>query len=143
MHGPCTIIWACTVVHEGLAWRRFAHALVRCNVFGDSTTPLPTVLPDGTLSQSTCPFSCPKGVPVTLSFLVEGMQRRQKVWHGQVANEGDEFAPAIRSVEIQAVLNRMGHEEAANGTQHLCLKIAETAQQVLMGLEADWPEEGI
>jgi hypothetical protein len=112
-------------------------------VFGDSATPLPTVLPDGTLSQSTCPFSCPKGVPVTLSFLVEGMERRQKVWHGQVANEGDEFPPAIRPVEIQAVLDRMSHEEAGEETQPLCVKIAEGTRRVLAGLVADGPEEGV
>jgi hypothetical protein len=123
---------------ESLSWRLFAHNLVRAHVFGDAISPSPFTLPDGTSSYSSCPFSCPNGIPITLLYLVRAMERRQKTWHDKHDNTG-EFPPRIPISECPGHISHMsmaeGHDLEPEQEGHLCLKIVNSAASVVRGLD--------
>ena len=127
---------------EALSWRLFAHTLVRAHVFGDGISPTPIILPDGTTSISTCPFNCPKGVPVTLTFLVKAMERRQKTWH-ELHDDTGEFPLRMPVSEFQhhithismAPKGGLGLEQDG----HLCVKIVNSAAVLLQSLDQPPP----
>jgi hypothetical protein len=127
---------------ESLSWRLFAHTLVRTHVFGDAISPTPFTLPDGTSSISSCPFQCPKGVPITLSYLVNAMERRQKTWH-ELHNETGEFPPRMPMSDLPHHLAHMGIAEKLDfqveQERYLCLKIVNSAAFVVKGLDQPPP----
>jgi hypothetical protein len=122
---------------ESLSWRLFAHTLVRAHVFGDMISPTPFTLPDGSTSFSSCPFSCPKGIPVTLSYLVEAMERRQKVWH-EMHDDTSEFPPRMAMSDFQHQISHMSvaekHDLDMERDGHLCIRIVKGAAGVVRGL---------
>jgi hypothetical protein len=130
---------------ESLSWRLFAHNLVRVHVFGDAISPNPFTLPDGTSSYSSCPFSCPKGIPITLSYLIQAMKRRQKTWHDMHDDTG-EFPPRMPISEFQGHITHMSMAEKQDleleRDGHLCIKIVNSAAMVVRGLDRPPPTCG-
>lgn len=122
---------------ESLSWRVFAHTLVRAHVFGDMISPTPFTLPDGSTSFSSCPFSCPKGIPITLSYLVEAMERRQKVWH-EMHDDTREFPPRMAISDFHHQISHMSvaekHDLDMERDGHLCIRIVKGAARVVRGL---------
>jgi hypothetical protein len=123
---------------ESLSWRLFAYTMVRAHVFGDAISPTPFTLPDGTSSISSCPFNCPKGIPITLSYLVDAMARRQKTWH-EMHDDTGEFPPRMPTSEFQHHIMHMNmtekHDFDTEQDGHLCLKIVNGASLVVRGLD--------
>jgi hypothetical protein len=127
---------------ESLSWRLFAHTLLRAHIFGDAISPTPFTLPDGTTSFSSCPFNCPKGIPVTLSYLVDAMERRQKTWH-EMHDDTGEFPPRMPLCEFQHQVTHLSmaekHDLDMEQDGHLCIKIVKGAQMVVRGLDQPPP----
>jgi hypothetical protein len=127
---------------EALSWRLFAHTLVRTHVFGDAISSTPFTLPDGTTSFSSCPFNCPKGIPITLSYLVDAMERRQKVWH-EVHDDTGEFPPRMPISEFQHQQLHLSpaekHDLEMERDGHLCIRIVSGAKRVVRALDGPPP----
>ena len=128
--------------HDRLKWKLLAHYLTRAHVFGDARSPTTFTLPDGTQSESYCPYGFPKGAPITLMYLVNTLERRQKTWHGKIVDTG-EFA---KKVENAPLLMDMGHAGPGNVPESelhkdgfLCLKVADAARAAVMALDKPPP----
>jgi hypothetical protein len=127
---------------QSLCWRLFAHNLVRAHVFGDAISPTPFILPDGTSSFSSCPYNCPKGIPITLSYLIDAMERRQNVWHEMLDDTG-EFPPRMPILEFQHHIMHLNmtekHDLDMERDGYLCLKVVKAAAMVVRGLDCPPP----
>jgi hypothetical protein len=127
---------------QSLSWRLFAHNLVRAHVFGDAISPTPFILPDGTSSFSSCPYNCPKGIPITLSYLIDAMERRQNVWHEMLDDTG-EFPPRMPILEFQHHIMHLNmtekHDLDMERDGYLCLKVVKAAAMVVRGLDRPPP----
>jgi hypothetical protein len=126
---------------ESLSWRLFAHTLVRGHVFGDTISPSPFTLPDGSSSFSSCPFNDAKGVPITLSSVVEAMERRQKAWH-EVHDDAGEFPPKmISEFQHQPLLMSVAekHDLETDRDGHLCIEVVKRTARDIRGLDGPPP----
>ena len=127
---------------QDLSWQLFAYSLIRAHVFGDMTSPTSWMLPDGSKSDSYCPFNCPKGVPITLSWLVSALERRQQTYHGEIVDTG-EFPVPKRDNELNHSVNEIMHAQRQWGLKdennYLCLNIVKGVHTVLATLDRSPP----
>lgn len=125
---------------EGLAWRVFAHNIIRAYVFGDQPAPPP---PGSTPTSSVGPalsFSEDASSPLkfpstTLLSLCDALTRRQRQWH-RLDEVTDEFPDRVNADLMTGHL--VGETPNASG-RHLCLEIISQARCILGKLDGPAP----
>ena len=134
---------------EDLEWRTFAYDLMRHFVFGDRVLPRLPYQPIEKAHTYLAASSTSLNQRITLTFLADAMERRQRVWHGLEPDIGEFPKKMTRHLEAGHsgfTLEDIKEMEAAHrdgpDNGHLCISLTKHAKRCIGSLDRDVPRLG-